>query len=268
MAAPVNTVLPAITGTVLVGEALTCSTGTWTGGADSFAYQWQRVDPATLLVESISGATGSVYTLTAEDCHHTIQCRVTATNNTGSTQATSAATVEVPDDYFVPEDGTGLVNANSYATLEEANSYFAARLVAGWASYPHGQRKAALIRATDYMEDRWGRKGRFKGAVQFPETPQALSFPRLYIDSDGAVPHPIRHACAEYALRALTAALAPDPVVTVGAQVESVRKKVGPIETETKYANGGNPSAVTVKPYPAADMKVQPYLLGSGLVRA
>lgn len=268
MAAPVNSVLPAITGTVLVGEALACDSGTWTGGVQSYAYQWQRVDPATLLTSNISGATASAYVITAEDCHHTLQCVVTATNNTGSTAASSAATTEVPDDYFVAEDGTGLANANSLATLEEADSYIAVRRMSGWFTYSHGQRKSALIQATDYIELRWGKRGRFKGAVQFPDTPQALSFPRLYIGHDGEVPQDIRHACAEYALRALAGALAPDPTVTVGAAVESVRKKVGPIETETRYSNGGNPGAVVLKPYPAADMLVRPYLLGSGLVRA
>ena len=37
---PVNTVLPAITGTVRAGETLTCGTGTWTESPSSYAYQW------------------------------------------------------------------------------------------------------------------------------------------------------------------------------------------------------------------------------------
>ena len=169
---------------------------------------------------------------------------------------------------FTPEDGTGLAAANSLATLDYADAYFEERGVTAWTG-TDTVKEQALVRATDYMESRWGKRGRFRGQVQFPDTPQALSFPRLYIGHDGAVPDDIKRAVCEYALRTLDGtALAPDPTTTVGAQVELVRKKVGPLETETRYANGGNPSAVVLKPYPAADMLVKPYLLGSGLVRA
>ena len=40
--APKNTAAPAITSTAKVGEELTAGKGTWTGGARSFAFQWQR----------------------------------------------------------------------------------------------------------------------------------------------------------------------------------------------------------------------------------
>ena len=166
---------------------------------------------------------------------------------------------------FVAENGTGLASANSLATVEFADDYFEERGIAAWTG-DDTAKEQALVRATDYVETRW--RARFKGSRQFPDTPQALSFPRLYIGQDGKVPDGIKKAVSEYALRALTAVLLPDPVVTVGAAVEAVRKKVGPIETETRYSNGGSPGAVVLKPYPAADMLVKPYLLGTGLVRA
>lgn len=85
LAAPVNTVLPVISGTTTVGQTLTCSEGTWTGNpTPTYSYQW--FDDAV----AISGATSSTYLLTASETGGTITCRVTATNSEGSTNATSA----------------------------------------------------------------------------------------------------------------------------------------------------------------------------------
>lgn len=166
---------------------------------------------------------------------------------------------------FLAEDGTGLAAANALCAVAFADEYFTDRGVTSWTG-ASSAKEAALIRATDYVETRWGK--RFKGRVQFPDTPQALSFPRLGIDSDGAVPVAIQKAVAEYALRALSGtALAPDPVYdTSGRQSVMTRKKVGPIETEQQYTAGA--SAVLFRPYPMADALVRPLLAYDGLVRA
>lgn len=58
---PVNTVAPAISGTPLVGETLTSTTGTW-DDASSHLYQWRRDGVA------IAGATASTYVMTPADC--------------------------------------------------------------------------------------------------------------------------------------------------------------------------------------------------------
>jgi hypothetical protein len=90
MDAPVNTVLPAITGTAQVGETLTTTNGTWTGsGTITYARAWKRDDVA------IGGATALTYVLVEADEGALITCTVTATNAGGSTEATSAATAEV-----------------------------------------------------------------------------------------------------------------------------------------------------------------------------
>jgi hypothetical protein len=86
---PVNSVLPAITGTPTEGEVLTCSTGTWSNTPDVYAYQWRRSGVA------ISGATANQYELTVADVGAAISCTVTATNQGVSASATSAATAEV-----------------------------------------------------------------------------------------------------------------------------------------------------------------------------
>jgi len=98
---------------------------------------------------------------------------------------------------------------------------------------------------------------------------QPLEFPRATLyDRDGnlveGVPDRLMEATCEYAYRANSAALAPDPTVdATGVRVKGTRKKVGPIETETQYAE--NASVSTIKPYPAADRLLQEYLtFGSG----
>ena len=79
---PVNSVLPVIVGTALVGSAVSCSSGTWTGAATiTYAYQWYRDGVA------IGGATTSSYTLIAADGTAGITCLVTATNGDGTAKA-------------------------------------------------------------------------------------------------------------------------------------------------------------------------------------
>lgn len=83
---PVNSVLPAITGTEEEGETLTCSTGTWSNTPDAYAYQWNRSGSV------IAGATASTRVLAAADVGATLTCTVKATNLGVSAVATSAAT--------------------------------------------------------------------------------------------------------------------------------------------------------------------------------
>lgn len=75
-----NTVLPAITGTVQIGQTLTCSTGTWTnpGGVtpaipQTFTYRWRRngVDIAG------AAAGNSTYVVQTADANTVLSCRVT-----------------------------------------------------------------------------------------------------------------------------------------------------------------------------------------------
>jgi hypothetical protein len=87
--APVNTSLPVISGTVAVGQILTCSAGVWDGIPTTFVYQWQR-DGA-----NIGGATHSTYTLVLADSLHAIRCVVSAINIFAATSATATA-VNVP----------------------------------------------------------------------------------------------------------------------------------------------------------------------------
>ncbi|MDX6648302.1 MAG: hypothetical protein QOJ97_253 [Solirubrobacteraceae bacterium] len=94
--APQNTSIPAVTGTAQDGQTLTASSGTWDSPSTvSYAYQWRRCDSGGSSCSDIGGATSSTYALTQADVGATIRVAVTAANNQGSAQATSAATSSV-----------------------------------------------------------------------------------------------------------------------------------------------------------------------------
>ena len=84
---PVSTESPTIAGTPAVGQALTATTGTWSGNPTSFAYQWQRCDQAGAGCAAAAGANAQTYTVTASDIGSTLRVAVTATNTNGSTLA-------------------------------------------------------------------------------------------------------------------------------------------------------------------------------------
>jgi hypothetical protein len=89
---PVNTALPAITGSPEVGATLTAAAGTWAGATPiTFAYSWLRCGPGGSHCSHISG-TSTTYQLRSADVAHTIRVRVVAKNVVGSTAATSAQT--------------------------------------------------------------------------------------------------------------------------------------------------------------------------------
>jgi hypothetical protein len=93
---PVNTALPAVSGSAQTGSTLTGSSGTWTSTeTPSLAYQWKRCDSAGASCASVSGATGSSYTLASGDAGSTFRVVVTASNSGGSSSATSAQTAVV-----------------------------------------------------------------------------------------------------------------------------------------------------------------------------
>ncbi len=95
LAPPVDTVLPAITGSPVVAQVLTSSTGTWSNEPTSYTYQWEDCNSTGEACTNISGATTSSYTVASTDVGHTTRVVVTATNSTGSTTATSTDTARV-----------------------------------------------------------------------------------------------------------------------------------------------------------------------------
>lgn len=81
--APVNAILPFVTGPLAHGSVMTAWNGGWVGAA-SYAYQWKKDGVA------IGGETNKTYLTVVGDGTHGISVTVTATNSTGTTSATSA----------------------------------------------------------------------------------------------------------------------------------------------------------------------------------
>lgn len=160
---------------------------------------------------------------------------------------------------FTVEDGTGIDGANAYAAVADADTHFTDRGETTWTSASTAQKQQALIKATDYIEARFGR--RFLGQREF--TTQDLSFPRLYLyDREGdaveGIPDKLKKACFEYALRALSASLWNEPEMNPKGKLVTERVKVGPIEEDTRYSFIAD--TPQIKPVPAADRLLQEYL--------
>ncbi len=89
---PRNTSLPAISGTLRVGETLTASPGTWAGDRPmSFSYQWVRCSGAVSNCANVAGATRRRYALTSRDLNRRLIVSVTARNAAGGASAQSRA---------------------------------------------------------------------------------------------------------------------------------------------------------------------------------
>jgi hypothetical protein len=92
--APASTAPPTISGSPVVGQTTTASTGSWSGQVAGYAYQWLRCD-SSAACPSISGATSSSYNPVSGDVGYTLRVSVTASSRWGSSTATSAATAAV-----------------------------------------------------------------------------------------------------------------------------------------------------------------------------
>lgn len=98
---PINRGEPVISGTTVVGQRLTTTTGAWEGTPPiTFAYQWRRCGadgglPDASNCPAIPGAAANSYVLTPQDAGLRIRVRVTATNASGSTTVASNPTAVV-----------------------------------------------------------------------------------------------------------------------------------------------------------------------------
>lgn len=73
-----------------VGETLTCVSGGFTNGPESFSYAWLRNGT------KIEGATSASYVLTTADLGRSVACRISATNSAGTADSTSESVIVSP----------------------------------------------------------------------------------------------------------------------------------------------------------------------------
>jgi hypothetical protein len=139
---------------------------------------------------------------------------------------------------FVPETGDIVPNANSYVTVAEADSFHADRGNTAWAATDTSMKQAALIKATDYIEQKYD--GKWKGEPVVPH--QSLSWPRENVPtvSSDEIPAKLKQAVCILALEAITEDL--NPTLARGGLVK--REKVDVIEVE--YMDGA--SGQTTRP--------------------
>lgn len=153
---------------------------------------------------------------------------------------------------LVVETGAGLTNANGYISVAAFKAHHDTRGVS-YSTYSDTQIGQAIVRATDYIDRRFRRA--FIG-IRLTTT-QSLEWPRLsafYQDGRGAlgVPPEIAQATAEYAIRSLSAPLAPDPTYDASnAKIVRKREEVGPVREEIEYGNNG--VVDNFRKYPAVD---------------
>lgn len=161
---------------------------------------------------------------------------------------------------FTVEDGSGVEDANAYITVAYANEYFTDRGISAWTG-ADSVKEIAIIKATDYIEKVYGDK--FLGYKN--DEDQSLAWPRNGDDEEVGLPKALKQATAEYALRALSAALLPDPTVSAtGKFITAESKKVGPIEKSFEYSEAMGVELIV--PYPAADMLLRSLVYAGGRV--
>lgn len=198
---------------------------------------------------------------------------------------------------LIVEDGSGVSGALSYISVADATTHHTYRGNTRWNDFSPTQQLTAVVRATDYIDKRFGRH--FRGIRR--SSIQSLQWPRLnaFDDSgfvfgaDGKLPIKLIRATAEYALRAaIVQVLAPDPLkiapsgdMTTGATpvdpdtvpgiVGRKTVRVGPIESTIQYQSAAQIAAARsgtravqstivddmfIPEYPEADMWIEELL--------
>jgi hypothetical protein len=95
---PRNIASPSISGSPVLGATQTADPGTWSGTQPiTFTYQWRSCNASGSNCSTISGTTAKTYVTRQSDVGRTLRVRVTARNNIGAQNATSAPTAVITE---------------------------------------------------------------------------------------------------------------------------------------------------------------------------
>ncbi len=120
---PLNVTTPSVSGESAVGATLTAIRGGWNGTPPfSYSYQWQRCDKEGKECNNIEGATEVEYQLDEGDLGRTLRVTVTASNEGGSSHATSSPSAIIslpaPPVNIEPPSITGTPEAGNTVTAQ------------------------------------------------------------------------------------------------------------------------------------------------------
>jgi hypothetical protein len=152
---------------------------------------------------------------------------------------------------LILQNATGSqAGANAYATYAEFTAWHDERGI-DYSSFDQTGIEQAIIRATDFLDQRYPYLGKL-----YVET-QTTAWPRSGVYSPGGtllagLPLALKRATFELAFRALSGPLWRDaPTDESGRIISRKKEKVGPLEEETEYADGG--SAAPAPSFPAVE---------------
>lgn len=142
--------------------------------------------------------------------------------------------------FTVQNDSGSVAQANAYVTVAEFKAFQDDR-GGNYAAYSDSLIEKAVVRATDFLDTRYSFVGVQRDVgqgTQFPRWLEGKEFSATYVKlPQSGIPRALKHATSLLAMRSLGGVvLLPDPTFNVAGQVVGVKKKVGPIETDTQYA--------------------------------
>ena len=177
--------------------------------------------------------------------------------------ASATATAAALEAALNSGDGAGLLYGLGTAQSRHVSAVAAAGAVTLTASAPGPSGALTSLSGTVTNLTITGFSGGKDGGIQ------PLCWPRTgAYDQQGneivGLPDRLKQAVSEYAVRAISAGLLPDPSVdTYGGRISARTEQVGPIIESYKY-DAGSVGTVIFTPYPSADKLLRPLLLGSG----
>lgn len=170
-------------------------------------------------------------------------------------------TAETPEDTnkeekvinLVIEDGSCISSANSYVSLDYAETYQSDRGRDDWINLAENEKKASLIKATQYVDSLFNWKGRRKFETQ------ELNFPRVMIkDLDGfdvnGIPKKLKDAVCEAAFYGYQSELFTTHKSETGNIKRELKEVSNAVKTEIEYFGTEESSVDYISKYAALDL--------------